>query len=547
MPILLKSLQGVGHAINVSTKVSKKLNEDSSLDLTIIENASTFDAIGAITKMWTITHVEGEDDFNEYVIVILDKSTIGEKIRLDIKARQKELDDLNNSRIYQEYNESFTGVEFFNTVFKGTGYKYVLHPKVDASKFEGLGKGDTRLEIFKKGLERYHLEYEYDAKTKTFHLYDELSKFADYYIKAGMNADNVKIQEDASKCYTFIKGYGDFDGQQTFAEAGLQIEFTHPLAQLIGKREAPPLVDGRIKKEDSLKKAMELLIKKSVTASISLDFVALREHFPEANPKIGDVVRVVDSAIGYNDLVRIVEITTHRDAYNNITKQDVVLGDFTRRNRYNKAVHDAANYVKSVKSTKSDPSKELKALNAKVNASLSINNELVKQNEKINAKVDKMNTKTVTTANGTIMYDFTSQSSIRNIKSIGTIGDSVARGSHAKTNFTEMLGKKLKAKTTNLARGGATMATVPIGKEAVENSIYRQAEQIRGDLIILQGTDDDWLHGYWAGVPIGTDKTDTKTFYGAFCSAIEVIRKNNPDSKILVMTATRQCPMSGTT
>ncbi|WP_422047667.1 DUF7643 domain-containing protein [Staphylococcus aureus] len=43
-------------------KVSKKLNEDSSLDLTIIENASTFDAIGAITKMWTMTHVEGKDD-----------------------------------------------------------------------------------------------------------------------------------------------------------------------------------------------------------------------------------------------------------------------------------------------------------------------------------------------------------------------------------------------------------------------------------------------------------------------------------------------------
>ncbi|MFP6320189.1 SGNH/GDSL hydrolase family protein [Staphylococcus aureus] len=546
MPILLKSLQGVGHAINVSTKVSKKLNEDSSLDLTIIENASTFDAIGAITKMWTITHVEGKDDFNEYVIVILDKSTIGEKIRLDIKARQKELDDLNNSRIYQEYNESFTGVEFFDTVFKGTGYKYVLHPKVDASKFEGLGKGDTRLEIFKKGLERYHLEYEYDAKTKTFHLYDELSKFANYYIKAGVNADNVKIQEDASKCYTFIKGYGDFDGQQTLTEAGLQIEFTHPLAQLIGKREAPPLVDGRIKKEESLKKAMELVIKKSVTASISLDFVALREHFPEANPRIGDVVRVVDSTIGYNDLVRIVEITTERDAYNNITKQDVVLGDFTRRNRYNKAVHDAANYVKSVKSTKSDPSKELKALNAKVNASLSINNDILKKTEKLNARVDKVNAKAVTTANGTIMYDFTSQSSIRNIKSIGTIGDSVARGSHAKVNFTEMLGKKLKAKTANLAKGGATMATVPIGKDAVENSIYRQAEEVRGDLIILQGTDDDWLHGYWAGVPIGTDKTDTKTFYGAFCSAIEVIRKNNPDSKILVMTATRQCPMDGT-
>ena len=37
---------------------------------------------------------------------------------------------------------------------------------------------------------------------------------------------------------TYIRGYGDFDGQQTFTEAGLQFEFTHPLAQLIGKGSA---------------------------------------------------------------------------------------------------------------------------------------------------------------------------------------------------------------------------------------------------------------------------------------------------------------------
>ncbi|EZY68574.1 SGNH/GDSL hydrolase family protein [Staphylococcus aureus] len=546
MPILLKSLQGAGHAVYVGSRINKKLNEDSTVDIEIVENASTFDAIGAITKMWTITHVEGANDFNEYVIVIIDKSTKGNKIVLQIKARPKELDDLNNSRIYAEYNQSFTGVEYFNTVFKGTGYKYVLHAKVNASRFEGLGKGDSRLEIFKKGLERYHLEYEYDAKTKTFHLYDEVTNVAKYYIKAGVNADNVKIQEDASKCYTVIKGFGGFNEQQTFTEASLQLEFTHPLAQLVGRREAPPIIDGRIKKEDSLKKAMELAIKRSITASISLDFVVLREHFPEANPNVGDVVRVSDPTIGYNDLVRIVEITTVRDAYNQIVKQDVVLGDFTIKNRYKKAVHEAANYVKGVKSNKSDPAKELKEIKEKINASLRIGNDAIRNREKLNDEVDKVRARSVTTANGTIMHDFTNQSSIRNVKTIGTIGDSVARGSGAKENFTEMLGKKLNAKTTNLAKGGATMATVPIGKDAVENSIYRQAEQIRGDLIILQGTDDDWLHGYWAGVPIGTDKTDTKTFYGAFCSAIEVIRKNNPNSKILVMTATRQCPMDGT-
>ena len=83
-------------------------------------------------------------------------------------------------------------------------------------------------------------------------MYDELSKVANYYIKSGVNADNVKIQEDASKCYTYIRGYGDFDGQQTFTEAGLQFEFTHPLAQLIGKGSAS-VNRWTHKKEDVLK------------------------------------------------------------------------------------------------------------------------------------------------------------------------------------------------------------------------------------------------------------------------------------------------------
>ncbi|WP_431607753.1 DUF7643 domain-containing protein, partial [Staphylococcus aureus] len=50
MPLLLQSLQCVGYAINVSTQISKKLNEDSSFEVNIIENGSKYDAIGSITK-----------------------------------------------------------------------------------------------------------------------------------------------------------------------------------------------------------------------------------------------------------------------------------------------------------------------------------------------------------------------------------------------------------------------------------------------------------------------------------------------------------------
>ncbi|PTK22535.1 SGNH/GDSL hydrolase family protein [Staphylococcus hominis] len=531
MPIELKTLQGVGQSLHVETVLNEKLNEDSSLEFEIIENKATFDAIGAITKMWTLSNIGGYKDNREYRIVILDKTSIGDKQKLSIKARPVELDDMNNIRVYETYDGSYTGKEYFDLVFKGTGYNYKLHANVTSSRFENLGNHDTNLELFKKGLERYVLEYEYDPNTKTFHLYDTVEHRANYYIKAGVNANNIKIQEDASKCYTYIKGYGGFDEQQTYNEASLQYEYTHPLADLIGKRHAPPVVDGRMTKEKTLKKAMELTLAESLKTSITLDFVSLRKHFPEAVPKIGDIVNVTDDLIGLNAYVRIIEITTHRDVNNEITKQDIVLGEFRMKDRYMKAVNNAANYVSALNINKSNPAKFAKQMQAQNNANTKTNQQLLGRTEQLNSRLKETEAKSVTTANGTIVHDFTNKSVIKKVKTIGTIGDSVAKGSHAKTNFTDMLAKKLKAKATNLSVSDATMSTTK------EDSIYSQATKIKGDLIIVQGTSNDWINN----VPIGTDKTDTKTFYGAFYSAIELIKKNNPNSKIIIMTPTKQC------
>lgn len=530
MPIELRTLQGVGQSLYVETVLNEKLNEDSSLEFEIIENKATFDAIGAITKMWTLSNIGGYKDNREYRIVILDKTSIGDKQKLNIKARPVELDDMNNIRIYETYNASYTGKEYFDLVFKGTGYNYKLHANVTSNRFENLGNHDTNLELFKKGLERYVLEYEYDPNTKTFHLYDTVEHKANYYIKAGVNANNIKIQEDASKCYTFIKGYGGFDEQQTYNEASLQFEYTHPLADLIGKRHAPPVVDGRMTKEKTLKKAMELTLADSLKTSITLDFVSLRKHFPEAVPKIGDIVNVTDDLIGLNAYVRIIEITTHRDVNNEITKQDIVLGEFRMKDRYMKAVNNAANYVSALNINKSNPAKFAREMQAQNNANTKTNQQLLGRTEQLNSRLKETEAKSVTTANGTIVHDFTNKSVIKKVKTIGTIGDSIAKGTQATTNFTDMLAKKLKAEATNLSVSGATMSTNK------ENSIYSQATKIKGDLIIIQGTDNDWINN----VPKGTDKTDTKTFYGAFYSAIELIKKNNPNSKIIVMTPTKQ-------
>lgn len=276
---------------------------------------------------------------------------------------------------------------------------------------------------------------------------------------------------------------------------------------------------------------MELVIQESLKTSVTLDFISLQKHFKEAVPRVGDIVNVIDDLIGLNEFVRIIEITTQRDINNKIIKQDVVLGEFRLQDRYMKAVNTAANYVKAIKSNKSDPAKDLRMIQAQNNANTKTAQDLQKKTDEIKRRLESAHAKSVTTANGTIVHDFTPKSKIRKVKTIGTIGDSVAKGTGAKTNFTQMLAKKIKAKSTNLAVSGATMSTNK------DNSIYEQATKIKGDLIIVQGTDDDWTND----IKIGTDKTDIKTFYGAFYSAISKIKSNNPKSKIIVMTPTKQC------
>ncbi|MCS4487187.1 phage tail protein [Staphylococcus americanisciuri] len=342
MPILIKNRIGKGYPVYTSTVLTHKLSDDGSLTFDILENENTYDLISAIGKMWTVHNVEGADDKRVYVITIIDRQTRGEKQYVSVTARQKELDDLMVSRIISNVTGSFTVENYFKIVFDGSGYQFKLQGKASSSRWENAGDGDSRYEMFMNGLNRYGFEYTYDPSTKTFILEPFVEKTASYYLSNKVNANNLKLEEDASECYTFIRGYGGYDEGEPFTNGSVQIEFTHPLSKIIGKREAPPETDGKITHVETMKQRLETIINQSLKTSLSLDFIALRKHFPKAVPKIGDLVPVRDDILDIRDSVRIIEIKTVRDAHNEIIKQDVVLGDVRRRDRYIKRVNNAA-------------------------------------------------------------------------------------------------------------------------------------------------------------------------------------------------------------
>lgn len=342
MAILIKNRIGKGYPIYTSTVLNEKLSDEGNLTFDILENENTYDLISAVSKMWTVHNVAGPDDKRVFVITIIDRQSRGEKQYVSITARQKEIDDLMTQRIYSNVTGSFTVENYFKIVFQGSGYKYKIPIKVPSSRWENAGDGDSRYEMFKNGLERYGLEYTYDPSNKTFTLEPFVEKKTLYYISSKVNANNLKLEEDASECYTYIRGYGGFEEDESFMQGSVKVEFTHPLAKVIGKREAPPKIDGRITNIETMKREIEAIIAQSLKTSLSLDFVALREVFPSAVPRIGDLVPVRDDIIDINDSVRIIEIKTTRDAHNKIIKQDVVLGDIRRRDRYTKSVNNAA-------------------------------------------------------------------------------------------------------------------------------------------------------------------------------------------------------------
>lgn len=58
-----------------------------------------------------------------------------------------------------------TANAYFHLVFDGSGYNFILNGTFEAQQCEGLGEGDSRLEMFKNGLNRYKAEFRIAGNT----------------------------------------------------------------------------------------------------------------------------------------------------------------------------------------------------------------------------------------------------------------------------------------------------------------------------------------------------------------------------------------------
>ena len=349
MPILISPPRGRGKPVYTTVEHTSKVSSEPIIEFQLDEDEYNYDVVRSINRRWSVSKIWGPDDDTEYLVFMIDRQSVGNKQQVSITCRYKPIDIIKRRRIYAPINGSFKPEKFLDIAFKDSGLNYRLTEKLPSSEFENAGEGETVEELIKKAMSHWDLEFyiDFDKKTKkyTFVFTPYNQKEVDYIIDDEINANNIKVEEDTGDMATYCVGYGDYTDEQGITGAGLIMKFEHPDMKDIGKYEAEPIKDGRIKDEELMKAKLQKVIDDSVKRSISLDFIVLKKYYPNANPRVGDLVKIRNSVLGLNEIVRIVEVKTKRDINNEIVKQEVVLGEYRRYDRYMNRVNVAANAI----------------------------------------------------------------------------------------------------------------------------------------------------------------------------------------------------------
>lgn len=349
MPILISPPRGRGKPVYTTVEHTSKVSSEPIIEFQLDEDEYNYDVVRSINRRWSVSKVWGPDDDTEYLVFMIDRQSVGNKQQVSITCRYKPIDIIKRRRIYAPINGSFKPEKFLDIVFKDSGLNYRLTEKLPSSEFENAGEGETVEELIKKAMAHWDLEFdiEFDKKTKkyTFVFVPYLQKRANYQIDNEINANALKVEEDSGEMATYIRGYGDYTDEQGMTGAGLIMKFEHPDAKDIGYYHGDPIKDGRIKDEELMKAKLQKAIDDSIKRSISLDFIVLNKHYPNAIPKVADIVKVRHSVLGLNEFVRIVEVKTTLDLNNVIINQEVTLGDYKRYDRYMNRISVAANAI----------------------------------------------------------------------------------------------------------------------------------------------------------------------------------------------------------
>lgn len=335
----VRNLEGTEYPLQTTITNEGELNGNQSISLKITSNKVNDLFIDDFGEMWIVSDHEDV----EHKVVYAQKKGEGNRLYIDVKGIPLFFDEFDVDRIYEEYNEHMTADRCFSLIFKNTNFNYVLLGSFAAVQWEGFGKGEAKLELFKQAIERYKCEFRISGNT--IYLEAQIGRDTNIMYRHKLNASNIVQEIDASALWTYAKGFGDFEeGEES--KAKLIREYTSPLAAIIGKRHAPPIYDGRVKVASTMDGMLKTLVDESLKISVSADLHDLtKQNYPIDQTQLGDRVFLIDERIQLNEEVRIVNKSITRDWRGNIIDLNVTFGSESIGKRHQSNLQTAINNI----------------------------------------------------------------------------------------------------------------------------------------------------------------------------------------------------------
>ena len=304
-------LEGNEYALQATSTNEGETNGNQSFSATILPTKVNKLFINDIDKLWTVV----DHDDVEQKIIHLRKKGEGESLTVEVKGIPLFFDTLDNDRIYERYDEHMTAQLAFTRIFEDTGFTFVIGGTFAAVEWEGFGDGETKLETFKRALERYKCEFRIVGNI--VYLEHQIGNDTNHQYRHKLNASNIVQEVDANELWTYAKGYGDYgdgEGGEDWQNAKLTREYTSPIASIVGIRHAPPIKNGNITTKAQMDSQLKTLVDESLKISITADIHDLtRQNYPIAQSQLGDRVFVIDERIGLDEEVRIVNKSITRN------------------------------------------------------------------------------------------------------------------------------------------------------------------------------------------------------------------------------------------
>lgn len=336
-------LEGEEYMLQADSENEGENSGNQSFSATIYNTQTNRLFIEDIAEMWRVV----DHDDVEHKIIYAKRSGIGDSLKVEIKAVPLFFDTMDNLRIYKRYDEHMTAKKAFDRIFEDTGFGYNLVDNFDAVEWEGFGEGETKLETFKRALDRYKCEFRIVGNT--INLEKQIGRDTQFMYRYRLNASNIEQEIDAEEMWTYARGYGDYgdgEGGDDWEDAELERDYTSPLADVLGKRHAPPIKNGNITTKKKMDEELKKLVDESLKISITADVYDLQEQgYPIAQSQLGDRVFVIDERIGLKEEVRVQEQTIKRNWKGEVIGLNITFGSENLSKRHQASIETATKEI----------------------------------------------------------------------------------------------------------------------------------------------------------------------------------------------------------